>query len=71
MDNELKVLSAKVCYGHLGGTLGNRLFDRLVELKWFEQDKENDRLYKITEKGKNELEKFGVDIYERRNKNRI
>jgi len=30
--SEKKALTAKRCFGHLGGTLGNRLFERLCEL---------------------------------------
>jgi predicted transcriptional regulator len=58
-----KILKARTCYGHLGGTLGNRLFSRLMELKWFEADEEKTTVYKITPKGIKELESLGVDIY--------
>lgn len=64
MINNLKKLNPKACYGHLGGILGNRLFERLIELKWFEKG-EDDREYTITPKGENEFKKIGVDIYER------
>ncbi len=37
-DHSQKILKAKSCYGHLDGTLGNRLFERLLELNWFEQE---------------------------------
>lgn len=57
------MLLAKPCYGHLGGTLGNRVFSRLIELGWFEADLENSRSYSITPKGREELERLGVDIY--------
>ncbi len=58
-----KMLVAKPCYGHLGGTLGNRVFGRLLDLGWFEAGSENARAYNITPKGKEELERLGVDIY--------
>jgi hypothetical protein len=35
-DGQIKILAVKPCYGHLGGAPGDRLFRRLIELKWFE-----------------------------------
>ena len=61
--NNRKVLDARSCYGHLGGTLGNRLFMRLIELGWFEKEESRATLYKITPKGTSELEKLGVDVF--------
>lgn len=65
-DKRLKPLSAKECYGHLGGTLGNNLFERLVELGWFRRNENKATVYEITEKGMQELERLGVSIYARR-----
>ncbi|ACL21971.1 YdfF [Desulfitobacterium hafniense DCB-2] len=48
-----QVLKGRSCYGHLGGTLGGRLFERLVELGWFEQEKST--VYLLTERGKQGL----------------
>lgn len=64
-DNRNQPLKAKPCYGHLGGTLGNRLFSRMVELGWMER---NDDLepYSLTELGISEFTRLGVDIYEKR-----
>ena len=61
-----EILKAKVCYDHLGGTLGGRLFSRLVELGWFQQVPGNARTYTLTPKGTEEMLKLGVDITERR-----
>ena len=47
-------LAARSCYGHLGGELGNRLFQRLLELKWFELEEGKSTVYKITQKGHEE-----------------
>jgi hypothetical protein len=63
MDGMRKMLKAKPCYGHLGGTLGNRMFSQLLTLGWFEENLENARTFNITPKGKEELENLGVDIY--------
>lgn len=71
MDNsERKVLSARTCYGHLGGTLGNRLFESLLMLGWLERDGGKTTVYTLTEQGKKGLESLGVDIYEHRHSGR-
>lgn len=62
--NTRKQLKGRSCYGHLGGTLGNRLFERLLELGWFELDEGKTTVYKITSLGKEKLAELGVDIYE-------
>lgn len=57
-------LKAKPCYEHLGGTLGNRLFERLLELGWFRRDDENPRYYSLTELGVEGFKDLGVNPYE-------
>ncbi|MBA1334975.1 MAG: hypothetical protein HPY66_0597 [Firmicutes bacterium] len=54
--------TARSCYGHLGGKLGNRLFERLIELGWFELEEGKSTVYKVTEKGYEELAKLGVNL---------
>ncbi len=54
-------LTARSCYGHLGGKLGNRLFERFLELGWFELLEGKATVYKVTEKGYAELEKLGIN----------
>ncbi len=61
-----RILKGRSCYGHLGGTLGDRLFARLVELGWFERDGDKTTVYSLTERGREALFELGVDIYERR-----
>jgi hypothetical protein len=39
-NNDLTPLKARVCYGHLGGTLGERILQRFIELDWLERDGE-------------------------------
>lgn len=63
---ETKPLTAKTCFEHLGGTLGERLFTQLVELGWFERDDEKRTVYKITDLGMHELQNLGIDFYDRR-----
>ena len=64
--NNRKQLKAKKCYGHLGGTLGNRLFERLLELNWFEKEEGKSTVYVMTETGEEALTQMGVNIYEKR-----
>lgn len=61
-----KQLKGRSCYGHLGGTLGERLFVRLLELGWFEKDEGKTTVYKVTQLGEEKLAELGVDIYEKR-----
>lgn len=65
-ENTSKTLKGRSCYGHLGGTLGDRLFERLVELGWFERDGNKRTVYSLTERGREALLQLGVDINERR-----
>lgn len=60
------ILKARSCYGHLGGTLGDRLFKRLLELGWFEQDGDKVTVFSLTELGIQEFKKLGIEIYEKR-----
>ncbi|MFQ6083455.1 MAG: ArsR family transcriptional regulator [Candidatus Aminicenantia bacterium] len=63
MDKKLtQQMVAKKCYGHLGGKLGNLLFERMLELKWFEPKEGKSTVYEITEKGYQELAKLGMDL---------
>lgn len=62
-NNELTPLKARVCYGHLGGTLGERMFKRFIALGWFERDGEKTSVYQVTEEGKKQLAKLGINIY--------
>ncbi|MEN6462605.1 MAG: hypothetical protein ABFC94_14715 [Syntrophomonas sp.] len=67
-DHSPKILKAKSCYGHLGGTLGNRLFERLLELNWFEREQDTSTMYRLTETGKEEFTRLGVDFMKRSRK---
>jgi len=61
-----EMLKARLCFGHLGGTLGNRLFDQMVALSWLRASEENPKEYVITPKGEEEFKNLGVDLYKRR-----
>jgi len=64
--SQYKTLKARSCYGHLGGTLGERLFEQLLLLGWFERDDSKTTVYVITPLGKKNLTELGVNIYEMR-----
>jgi predicted transcriptional regulator len=64
-DYSPKILKAKSCFGHLGGALGNRLFERLLELNWFEREEDTSTVYRLTEKGQEEFARLGVDFLKR------
>jgi hypothetical protein len=63
--NAQKQLKGRSCYGHLGGTLGDRLFTRLLELGWYEPDEGKTTVYRVTPLGEAKLSELGVDIYEK------
>lgn len=65
MSNETP-LTAKCCFGHLGGTLGNRLFERMIALEWVEPREDNPKHYDLTPLGVEEFIKLGVDPYPKR-----
>ncbi len=54
--------TARSCYGHLGGKLGNQLFARIIELAWFEPKPGTSTVYTVTEKGYEELAKLGINM---------
>ncbi len=57
-----KKIKGRSCYGHLGGKLGERLFVRLVELEWLKLEEGKSTVYELTPKGREELEKLGVNL---------
>ena len=65
-EREPEQLPVKCCYGHLGGMLGDRLFDRMLELGWFRRDENEPKSFSLTELGTEEFRKLGVDLNKRR-----
>ncbi|GEM_PF-143340 len=57
------------CYDHLGGKLGEALFQFLIEQEWIKRSSEG-KDYDITEKGWKEFKTFGIDIYKLRSSKR-
>ena len=68
MENERKKLKARSCYGHLGGTLGDLLFQQMLAMGWFAPDGEKSTVYVLTPEGEDALAGMGVDIYEKSRK---
>lgn len=64
-EKKAKKLKGRLCYGHLGGTIGDRLFERLIELEWFERDGDKKTVFVVTAKGEEELAALGVNIHEK------
>jgi hypothetical protein len=60
MRHDRPVLKGRRCYGHLGGKLGERLFERLIELEWFKLEEGKSTVYQVTEKGYEALTKLGI-----------
>ena len=52
--------AARTCYDHLAGTLGVRLHDRLLDLRWIRASGE--RTYDLTPTGVAGLERAGVNV---------
>jgi hypothetical protein len=63
--NADKLLKGRACYGHLGGTLGNRLFQRLLELHWLEREEGARTAYRLTQEGIDGFARLGVDTVKR------
>ncbi len=60
---------ARVCYDHLAGIEGVKLFDGMIARKWLVIDNRNE--FSLTLRGKNALISKNVDISTRKNSNRI
>jgi predicted transcriptional regulator len=53
---------AKLCYTHIGGKLGILLLEKFIDKGWLAKDKPTDKHFYITDKGKKEFTKLGIDI---------
>jgi predicted transcriptional regulator len=57
-----KVIKGRKCYDHLGGKLGEILLKYLLENNWIELEEGKTTVYIVTDKGKKELKKIGIEI---------
>ena len=68
MKNQIyKKVIVESCHDHLGGILGETILKFFLKEKWIEQFNEE---YNITDKGWEELELMGLDVYTLRNNKR-
>ncbi len=54
--------TAKLCYEHIGGKLGNLLLEQFVTKGWLAKTNVTDKNFYITEKGTLEFAKLGIDL---------
>ena len=62
MKNNKERKQAKMCYEHIGGKLGQLLFELFVNNGWLEKVSAEDKNFYITKKGEAELTKLGIDL---------
>ena len=51
-----------MCYNHIGGKLERLLMETFLDKGWIARDKPSDKQFHITDKGKKEFTKLGVDL---------
>jgi len=56
------VKPAKMCYGHIGGTLGQLFVETFTDKGWIAKNAPSDKHFYITELGQKEFEKLGIDL---------
>lgn len=54
--------TAKLCYEHIGGKLGHLLLEQFIDQGWLAKEHYTDKDCYITEKGKQEFAKLGIDL---------
>ncbi|MDR2021166.1 MAG: hypothetical protein LBQ14_10440 [Treponema sp.] len=57
-----KEIKGRKCYDHLGGKLGSILLNSLLENNWIELGRNKITIYIVTEKGKKEFKKIGIEL---------
>ena len=62
MSKQNEKLPAKTCYSHIGGKLGSLLMEQFIHKGWIAKEKLSDKAFYITDKGKKEFEKLGIDL---------
>ena len=62
MSTQSNLKPAKKCYEHLGGKLGELLFENFVDKKWIAKKEPLDKHFYITELGEKEFSKLGIDL---------
>ena len=62
MADQTKIKPAKKCYEHLGGKLGELLFENFADKNWIARKNPSDKHFYITELGEKEFTKLGLDL---------
>jgi hypothetical protein len=62
MKTKENLIPAKMCYSHIGGKLGTLLLESFVDKGWIARETAGEKHFYVTEKGKKEFTKLGVDI---------
>jgi predicted transcriptional regulator len=57
-----KEIKGRKCYDHLGGKLGTVLLENLLENNWIKLEENKTTVYIVTEKGKKEFKKMGIEL---------
>ncbi len=53
---------AKPCFSHVGGKLGQLLMDVFIQKGWISKKRNDDKHFFVTEKGKTQFKKMGLDL---------
>ncbi|SDL69365.1 ArsR family transcriptional regulator [Pedobacter antarcticus] len=62
MTKNITIKSAKPCYDHIGGKLGEMLLKMFIDEDWLQKTDPTDKHFFITEKGQTEFTKLGLDL---------
>lgn len=59
-----EIISAKACYEHLGGKLGQLLMNAFIENNWIAKENPSDKHFYVTDLGKKQFAEIGVNLLE-------
>lgn len=62
MKTQNTIKPAKKCYSHIGGKLGELLFETFADKKWIAKNEASDKHFYITKLGEKEFAKLGIDL---------
>lgn len=62
MSGKKDIKPAKACYEHIGGKLGELLMNAFIKKYWIAKETSTGKHFYITDLGKKEFAKLGVDV---------
>lgn len=62
MERKTEKKHAKLCYEHIGGKLGNLLFEAFVAKGWLAKEELGQKDFYITEVGLQKFKNLGIDL---------